>query len=346
MEHDLWNKMRREFDPIDLDEKQTKIISLLHEIENIASSLKITQSGINQQESYIKEIGKNLTEFVDQKKQELYIVGEAVPTVQNQKGEIDSVLKNVQQADSDIRAVQKNHQELFEQLKISKDNQEKEFKESVARYQDDFSRVKASVDEGNNQIAFFKSLEKFIKEKQAEIVELGGMAAGAALGGTFGLRGSKIEKQLLFWKVAVPSITVLAMAWVIIVFTCLKSRTNEVFVNVLLDLAKTVPAFVLMGFVFKQYTKERHLEEEYAFKAAVANTIKAYSDLLKNEDKNDNKSRQTMLSESVKLVQTPPKIHSDNPRRLFSFSTKNLANSIKNLNETLDKTIPKTGGQH
>lgn len=46
-----------------------------------------------------------------------------------------------------------------------------------------------------------------------------------------------------------------------------------------------------MDFVFRYYNKERTLQEEYTFKAAIANTIKAYSDLLNGEVKIDSKTR-------------------------------------------------------
>ena len=144
-----------------------------------------------------------------------------------------------------------------------------------------------------------------------------------------------------FSKEAVPGITVLALIWVVIVFTCLKSNTGNITVDVLLNLAKTIPAFVLMGFVFKQYTKERNLQEEYAFKAAIANTIKAYSDLLTGEDKPENVTKQAMLKEVIKRVQTPPKLYHESGGRMFSFSTKYLSETIKNLNETIKTINPK-----
>ncbi len=90
-----------------------------------------------------------------------------------------------------------------------------------------------------------------------------------------------------------------------------------------------------MDFVFKQYTKERNLQEEYAFKAAVANTVKAYSDLLQNEDSEQNISKQNMLKKAIEQLHIPPKLYHESSGKIFSFSTKYLSETIKNLNETI-----------
>jgi len=50
---------------------------------------------------------------------------------------------------------------------------------------------------------------------------------------------------------------------------------------------KTLPFFFLLFYSIAQYNKERNFQEEYAFKSAVALTIKAYSDIVKKEELKD-----------------------------------------------------------
>ncbi|WP_196302697.1 hypothetical protein, partial [Streptococcus pneumoniae] len=57
---------------------------------------------------------ETLIQFIEQKKQELVAITEALPLVTSQKNEIDTVLKSVQQTDADIRTIQKNHNDLYE----------------------------------------------------------------------------------------------------------------------------------------------------------------------------------------------------------------------------------------
>ncbi|HXB40678.1 MAG TPA: hypothetical protein VNZ49_09055 [Bacteroidia bacterium] len=337
---DLWNKERATLNISDLEEKEATLLILTERVKGEFQKLEQAKNEyIAEKASIIKE-RETLTQFVEQKKLELATIAEAVPTVTNQKGEIDAIHKGVQQVDSDIRTVQKNHSDLYEQLKTQKETQEKEFKTITDKVEEEKVKLTAVISSGDEKVKFFQSLEQFIKDKQKEIIELGALAAGAALGGTFGLREKKLNDGLKFWKWAVPGITIIAMLWVIIVFTCLKSSTGTIWVDVILNVAKTIPAFVLMGFVFKQYSKERNLQEEYAFKAAVANTIKAYSDLLKGEDTKENVSRQKMLSDVVIQVQAPPKLYIESSGKIFSFSTKGLSDSIKNLNETISHLKP------
>src|SRR5690606_9636661 len=118
-----------------------------------------------------------------------------------------------------------------------------------------------------------ETLYTFLNGKKEEINRLLGMAADASLGTKYNDRGEKVGKGLKFWQWAVPISVVAAVIWVIVVFTCLKSTEFDVWVNLAINLLKTSPVFILMGFVFSQYTKERNLQEEWLFKAAVAMTI-------------------------------------------------------------------------
>ena len=62
---------------------------------------------------------------------------------------------------------------------------------------------------------------------------------------------------------------------------------------------------LLVGFVFNQYGKERNLQEEYAFKSAIAMTLTSYSQML-SEDDGDIKtksSKQEMLLKSIKKLE-------------------------------------------
>ncbi len=340
----LWDKSKmkiHDVKSIDIKNKETEINLLKEKIKIETSKTEALIAVLATEKEAIETEKKNVQTFIEQKQLEVKLISDAVPIVTNQKNEIDTLQKSSTNSDTEIRTIQKNHTELFAQLKLQKETQEKDFKLQIEKIEEENVKLKSAIVSGEEKIKFFESLEKFIKDKQAEIIELGALAAGAALGGTFGLREKKLSEGMTFWKFGVPIITVLAMAWVVIVFTCLASKTGVVWVDIILNLAKTLPAFILMGFVFKQYNKERNLQEEYAFKAAVANTIKAYSDLLKGEDTAVNVSRQEMLKDAVKQVQTAPKLYTDDGGKVFSFSTKYLADSLKNLNDTVKTLNPK-----
>lgn len=341
LDFNLWNKQNLKINTSELEESKIKLDALTEKVKRELLSLEGLRNDLKTEKETLVSTKTTIEQLIEAKKEELRVITETLTTVTNQKTEVDNTLKSVEKTDAEIRVIQKNHNDQFENLKTQKENQEKEFKIQAEKLQEEITALKLVLENGDSKVKYFQSLEQFIKEKQAEIIELGGLAAGGALGGTFGLREKKLSDGMLFWKIAVPSMTVISMAWVVIVFTCLASKTGIVWVDLILNLAKTLPAFILMGFVFKQYNKERNLQEEYAFKASVAHTIKAYSDLLKGEDKSENVSRQEMLKDAVKQVQTAPKLYSSEGGKVFSFSTKYLADTVKNLNDTLKNLNPK-----
>jgi hypothetical protein len=87
-----------------------------------------------------------------------------------------------------------------------------------------------------------------------------------------------------------------------------------------------------MGFVFNQYNKERNLQEEYAFKSAVAMTLTAYSNMLENKDEEGNKTRQEMLLKSIEQLYNQPRIHSQTRE---SKSTNQLKEVIQSLSDVV-----------
>jgi hypothetical protein len=157
------------------------------------------------------------------------------------------------------------------------------------------------------------------------------MAADGSLGSRFDKREIALEKKVNIWIGGVILISLIAIAWTVVVFVCLSANTGNPYINILVNLIKTSPGFFLMGFVIKQYSKERNLQEEYAFKSAVAMTLTAYSSMLEKNDEDVNKSRQQMLLKSIEQVYNQPKIYNDKNDTMFSFKTKDLKDAVKDL---------------
>lgn len=339
----FWNKSQlkvHDVNAIELKKSSDTISLMKSELDQERKRVEQLKSEVLEEKNQIIIQRQEAQAFYDQKQNELKAIAETLAAVSGQKAEIDNSYKSVMNSDNEIRTKFQNQEELMTQLKTQKETQEKDFKNLLLLIEEEKGKLDKTLVDSDLKIKFFEGLENFIKEKQAEIIDLGALAAGAALGGTFGLREKSIAGDLKSWKGWIPWATAGAMLWVLIVFTCLKQVSDNIWIETVLKLAKTIPAFVLMGFVFKQYSKERNLREEYAFKAAVANTIKAYSDLLKLEDSEPNKSKQAMLLEAIKQVQTPPKLYSESGGKMFSFSTKNLAEAVKQLNESIKNIKP------
>lgn len=325
MEHDLWEKENETISSSDLNEKYITLTSVIEKV-------KIELNSIEQIKIQYTLQTEGLNQFQEQKKQELQIITDAIPTLNIQKTEIDSILKNVQQTNAELRAIQTNHNVLYDQLKEQKETQEKEFKLVADKLAVENSKLKETIVAADEKVKYFLSLEEFIKEKQKEIIRLTGLAADGTLGHTFNARRDELRRPVNFWKCAMPVMTVVTIVWVIAVFTQFfqNAPISVDWLVVLMNIVKTIPMFVLLGFTINQYTKERNLQEEYAFKAAVAMTITAYSDKL-----SDIKNKETLVMETVRNIYTAPKIQIEKSGSIISFRTKGLNDAMKILTEAV-----------
>lgn len=72
----------------------------------------------------------------------------------------------------------------------------------------------------------------------------------------------------------------------------------------------TIPLAFLITFCTVQYSRERRLEEEYAFKSSISVSLNPYRDLIQTildkEDKTEMSKYTEFVIESVRNVFTPP----------------------------------------
>jgi len=327
----FWNKSEVKSHPVDLEElkKQKTLIDLnqkaldknLTVYTELKTNLDATIAGFNV--------------FIYEKKQELTQITTLLSTANTQLTEINTIVSNATNKDTEIDGILKN---IRDKVTVVSD--------SITEYETDFTAIKkdnaalkleleTTIAKALEDLKKSKEGIEFIESNREEIVRLTGMAADGALGSKFDQRQIKLESGLTIWKCAIPLMTVLAGAWVVVVFKYLVPDFKDEWVNILVSIIKTSPAFILLGFVFSQYKKERNLQEEYAFKSAVAMTLTAYSEMLSNADSDDNNSRQQMLLKSIEMVYNQPQIHSAKSETLFSFNTKDLKETVVELNDTL-----------
>jgi len=327
----FWNKSEVKSHPVDLEElkKQKTLIDLnqkaldknLTVYTELKTNLDATIAGFNV--------------FIYEKKQELTQITTLLSTANTQLTEINTIVSNATNKDTEIDGILKN---IRDKVTVVSD--------SITEYETDFTAIKkdnaalkleleTTIAKALEDLKKSKEGIEFIESNREEIVRLTGMAADGALGSKFDQRQIKLESGLTIWKCAIPLMTVLAGAWVVVVFKFLVPDFKDEWVNILVSIIKTSPAFILLGFVFSQYKKERNLQEEYAFKSAVAMTLTAYSEMLSNADSDDNNSRQQMLLKSIEMVYNQPQIHSAKSETLFSFNTKDLKETVVELNDTL-----------
>lgn len=268
-------------------------------------------------------------------------VDEMIEVLDNKKTEIEKLISTkrqeletlrTNQAESTtilntIRNIESNTSRLEKSITES-DNKTKKIIESLENSQ---SIVSDQISTSNNNIAASKkSLVDFTEEAKSKITQIASDFAQVSshaeevrkmmhfindgtLTHSFNKRKRAIWGAALFWG-GCCFIGIIALGWWIwCVFTHLHTNLAEgtqlsdtgiiIFANLIVNVAKTSPAVVLLWFFLAQYKKERHLLEEYAFRVAVAATLTSYLDQLDGEE---DKNKCTLLMNTVEKLYTQP----------------------------------------
>lgn len=327
----FWDKSSIKVHPVDNEEiiKQKKSIDLNQKAlsKNIENFKELNQS--------IENKITKLDNFLQSKKEEMIQISDLLENAKKHLSEINNIEGAIKNKETEIKGLLSNISEKVETVTINIHNYQEEFDEIKTKNTSLRTELDSSLKQALEDQELSQKAITFISSQKNEIIRLTGMAADGSLGSKFEDRQNKISTGLQFWRWAVPIATAFSLLWVIIVFTCLAVHTNNVWINLLINLVKTTPVFILLGFVFKQYNKERNLQEEYAFKSSVAMTLTAYSDMLSKADTQDNESRQQMLLKSIELVYNQPNIYTEKTSKIFSFNTKDLNETVATLTEAL-----------
>ncbi|PHR46544.1 MAG: hypothetical protein COA32_10390 [Fluviicola sp.] len=228
--------------------------------------------------------------------------------------------------------------------KVSTDINEnsKKFNEIVNEQKNLETELKKTIESSSKTNEKVNKTNEYIDSQKSQIEKMVGLATDGAIGYKFDERQKNIFKNIWFWKIAVPLSYVVAAVWVIIVFTSLSTDVGNVWLNLLISLVKTTPAWFLVAFTTNQYKKEREYEEEYAFKSAVAMTITSYTSLLSNDDVNQMKTKDQVLSKVLdKLYSSPLRREEDKQSLLLkrSSGSSKTANKAKELEEVIKPIV-------
>jgi vacuolar-type H+-ATPase subunit D/Vma8 len=260
------------------------------------------------------------------------------------KADADIIMHELRQAELDSASSNGKAAALLEQLAISTETAQRTVEQERVRFtqmgQDMADIQQSSVAAVQNLAQFDKDFsetlqgakdkEKHILDQKDEIAKLRGFAADIALGSVFGERQRDLQETVKLWRTVSFTAIGVAIVWIVFIFWDYRSQTASG-VNWLILLAnvvRTSPAFLLVYFCLDRYTKERNIQEEYAFKAAVSMTITAYAEMIKDEPE-----RVKMLVSTVQGVYTPPIL--GKPFKPVSLNSKHLADSGKSVAEAV-----------
>lgn len=233
-------------------------------------------------------------------------------------------------ADDIIAELEKSQDKIEEQIKTndrtisaSEDalaDFRKNAESNLQTIQSDYNNVSENADEVRKMMHFIKD---------------------GALAHSFNIRTRAIRNAVIAWGICSFLSAIILGLWIYFVFTCINtpvasdaSTANSaaaILANLVINIVKTSPIATLFVFSLAQYKKERHLQEEYAFREAVAVTLTAYLDQLDGEE--DEHKRSLLLATVEKLYTKPVLIGDQNLS--ISLSSKDIAEAMRNLGNAL-----------
>ncbi|ENZ4137265.1 hypothetical protein ACGKG3_004556 [Enterobacter ludwigii] len=179
---------------------------------------------------------------------------------------------------------------------------------NISQYKEEYGEISKKLNALNSsfdeKLAFVVGKEEYFKERNDYLDALIGREVGASLFETFKQRKNELAPSVNFWKIAVPVLAIATVLWIFFLFHLSEGQTMD-YKLIIINSIKALPAIGLLLFGISQYSKERNFQEEYAFKSAVALTLKAYSEQLISEENKD-----ALILSSVSSIYKSPIYHS------------------------------------
>jgi hypothetical protein len=307
----FWDKSKIKLHKAD----DIKLSELNEKLNIISAQLSANQENFTEQINNLDSEKKNLTDFIAQKQQELQQIANNLQTSNNNTNQINQLLIASTATNGKIDALLNQQTQNLDDQKKKSETQETYFKKQKETFDTLEENLNEKVKMLENQIKEFDSKLQFVEDKKAFFEErneylqnLIGREVGVSLFETFKQRKNELEQPVKKWLWIVISMSVLTFLAIITIFTngfgiwgdILKEFTT---IQLITNTIKTFPFFFLLFYSIAQYNKERNFQEEYAFKSAVALTIKAYADIIKAENLKDE-----MIVSSVSAVYKSPTI--------------------------------------
>lgn len=256
-----------------------KINSLQEEIDKSKKTIGLEQTAITGLKEEISKTKETLSKELQQ------IQGEH-QTILTQASTTTTLFADINKRNEDSAKLLANIQGKDKEITVFYQTMEK-YKQDILAFQkginENYTKLLESTENSTN--SFYEETKQIIeknKSQQNEIAEHLTKAVGASLFSAFGKR-----KLWLFWSRIIWLVVLAGSISGVCLLVWLLAGSGSANVVFFIRLSVMVPLAFLIWFATMQYSKERHSEEEYAFKSTISISLEPYRDLLKKmrEDK-------------------------------------------------------------
>lgn len=273
-------------------------------------------------------------------------INEDVKDFNQKKSELENALKSSKKIEDFSKTISEKKTEIAGYASISLINKnnieeistrvtglETTIDNNIKQYQKDFTKIKEQNEGSLENAEKAEKIMKMILAKEAEINRLLGQANDGSLGAKFHERQEKIQKYSSILILLVIVAFFATCCWTLHVF---QTYTAQDWMSFVMNMIRTSPAWFLVWWLIGRYTNERKLQEEYAFKAAVAMSMRNHSELLNDSDKgnqDERATRQIMLQRALENIYKNP----NSKEKGLTISSKSINDSLKQIIEIVKK---------
>lgn len=300
-------------------------------IEKFAEEIQLIQTKLNQENEQLKGLKNVYSELEKELDDKLTQANEFYKTI---KQKSKSATDNDSLILSCLSSSEAN-KNTIETLKTNIANSEQKISENIENYRKQFEEVIAKNTESLSLFKQSEELQKKILSQKQEVENLIGAAADGSLGTHFRERKNQIQMNVITFTFLVIASLIATAAWVFMVFYGFDINNSD-WVHFIINVLRTLPAWFLVWWLISRYSKERKLQEEYAFKSAIAMTMREHSKLLKDTDSGDidkRDSQQIMLLKALENIYRNPDTRQDKEKD--NLTPKNVEGFLSKLTELI-----------
>ena len=300
-------------------------------IESLAEEIKLFQTKLEQENNRLNVLKVKYSKSKSDLDNKITEIDEFYNIIKDKA-------KNANEHDTSIRSYLSSseaNKNTIETLKTNIATLEQKITENIEDYKKRFNDVITQNERSLELIKEADDLQKKILSQKQEVENLIGAAADGSLGTHFKERKKQIQTNVITFIVLVIVSLIATAVWVFIVFYGFDINNSD-WIHFVINVLRTSPAWFLVWWLISRYSKERKLQEEYAFKSAIAMTMREHSKLLKATDSGevDNRdSQQIMLLRAMNNIYSPP--DTKQSKEGDNINPKNVEGFISKLTELI-----------
>jgi predicted nucleic acid-binding Zn-ribbon protein len=284
-------------------------------LEEAKKSVETLQSRVTTSDEQSKKITEGLTHTTEIEQK----AGALLATVQQNETTTTQLLANTKNSNAEVTGIETRIKDFFGQID--------EYRNKIAATSESAEKaMQQNKAETDTLISTLKDLEDKIKDQIAR-------ATGFSLFHSFQTRQEAIARSKKFWGRALAVVVCISVGWSFFLFF----ETTNLDTIFYLKLSMAIPLIYAITFCNLQYSRERRLEEEYAFKSNISISLVPYKDLVEKLINKDNpveiEKFASFIIESVSKVFTSPN------EKVFDSETRDRGvtpRSIKQLAPLID----------